>query len=323
MTNEPPAGVRANVSKSFANLVKEELYEGCTKPREWKKLLAALTFFHANIQERRKFGPLGWNVTYAFDESDLEFSMSILKRFIEGQDEVPWDAPNFITGMINYGGRVTDDQDRRCLMSILRKYFTPAVLDDSYRFSESGKYYVPPTGSLASVNEYLDSLPTVDNPEIFGMHANANTTYNTTVSLELMKNILGLQPRDSGGGDGKTSDDIVMELADDIEAQVPATLDSDDAGETTFVLQPNGLLPSLAIVLKQEMVKFNRLLNKMSSSLVNVKKAIKGFIVMSPELDTMYNAFMVNAVPGNWASVSFASLKTLGSWVKDLLYRVI
>lgn len=45
--------------------------------------------------------------------------------------------------------------------------------------------------------------------------------------------------------------------------------------------QDNGLLPSLAIVLKQEMVKFNRLLSTMTSSITELKKAIKGFVVMS------------------------------------------
>lgn len=45
--------------------------------------------------------------------------------------------------------------------------------------------------------------------------------------------------------------------------------------------QENGLLPSLAIVLKQEMVKFNRLLSSMTSTIVEMKKAIKGLVVMS------------------------------------------
>jgi dynein heavy chain len=60
----------------------------------------------------------------------------------------------------------------------------------------------------------------------------------------------------------------------------------------------------------------------MRSSLRDLKRAIKGFIVMSAELDAMYTAFMNNQVPGIWESVSFASLKTLGSWVKDLCFRV-
>ena len=76
MTNEPPKGFRANLMRSFGNLVKEEDYESSAKPAQWKKLLCGLAFFHANIQERRKFGPLGWNIRYAFDESDLETSIA-------------------------------------------------------------------------------------------------------------------------------------------------------------------------------------------------------------------------------------------------------
>lgn len=76
MTNEPPRGLRANLLKSFGSLVKEDDFESCSKLQEWKKLLCGLAFFHANIQERRKFGPLGWNIRYAFDESDLDTSIA-------------------------------------------------------------------------------------------------------------------------------------------------------------------------------------------------------------------------------------------------------
>merc|ERR1719230_1750190 len=118
---------------------------------------------------------------------------------IEAQDAVPWDALNYITGQINYGGRVTDDNDKNCLMAILRRYFTPLVLEDSYRFSSSGNYYAPPSGSLSDLNSYLGSLPSLDDPEIFGMHENANTTFNTNASLDLMRKVLMLQPRAASG----------------------------------------------------------------------------------------------------------------------------
>lgn len=177
---------------------------------------------------------------------------------MEEQDVIPWDALNYVTGQINYGGRVTDDVDRRCLMSILSIYMVPDILEDSYKFSASGKYYAPPVGTLAQTMEYFESLPLADDPEVFGMHENANVTFNTNESLALMSALVSLQPRSGGGGGGKTSDDVVVELALSFEAQCPELLTDDEAGPTTFVIQSNGLLSSLAICLTQEIVKFNR-----------------------------------------------------------------
>lgn len=41
----------------------------------------------------------------------------------------------FIIGQINYGGRVTDDWDRHCLMTILKKFINPDILEGKYHFS--------------------------------------------------------------------------------------------------------------------------------------------------------------------------------------------
>lgn len=60
----------------------------------------------------------------------------------------------------------------------------------------------------------------------------------------------------------------------------------------------------------------------MLTSLKDIKKAIRGMIVMSSDLDAMYTAFLNNQLPGIWEKVSFASLKSLGSWVSDLIFRV-
>ena len=96
----------------------------------------------------------------------------------------------------------------------------------------------------------------------------------------------------------------------------------DEVGEKTFIILSNGLISSLDTVLAQEMIKFNRLLNRMYRTLEDLKKAIKGLVVMSLDLDKMYTSFLNNSVPDLWETVGFASLKPLASWVKDLIGRV-
>lgn len=57
-----------------------------------------------------------------------------------------WQVLVYTAGHINYGGRVTDDWDRRCMMSILNDFYKPEVLNEDYKFSESGIYkQIPPS----------------------------------------------------------------------------------------------------------------------------------------------------------------------------------
>ncbi|KAK3243833.1 hypothetical protein CYMTET_46533 [Cymbomonas tetramitiformis] len=320
VTNEPPKGVRANLLRTFADMTDEYL-ESCSKPRAWKKLLFACSFFHAILQERRKFGPLGWNIRYDFSNSDLECSLKTLKMFLEENDHIPWPALVYVTGQINYGGRVTDDLDRRCLMSILSKFYTPEVMEDSYTFSASGLYRAPGDSALAGYLEYIRQLPGEETPEVFGMHANANITFQLQETQKIIETVLSIQPRLAAAEGGKSSDDIVTEVASDIKEALPDSLERNDAGPSTFEVESNGHITSLGIVLMQEMDRLNRLLRSLQVSLTSLLRAIQGLVVMSADLEVMFTCLLNNQVPGMWTRVAYPSLKPLSSWVADFHQR--
>jgi len=60
----------------------------------------------------------------------------------------------------------------------------------------------------------------------------------------------------------------------------------------------------------------------MRTSLIDLDKAIDGFIVMSDVLDKMYLSLTNGRVPFNWEKVAYPSLKPLASWFEDMKLRV-
>jgi len=73
ITKEPAKGLRNNILGSYLALDEAEM-EACQKPVALKRLMWSLCFFNALILERRKYGPLGWNIPYEFSASDLDIS---------------------------------------------------------------------------------------------------------------------------------------------------------------------------------------------------------------------------------------------------------
>lgn len=80
-----------------------------------------------------------------FNESDFQISVQQLQIFINDYDEVPFKAILYLTGECNYGGRVTDDRDRRCLNTILQDFYNSDVISNTnYAFSNVGPEYSLP-----------------------------------------------------------------------------------------------------------------------------------------------------------------------------------
>jgi len=328
LTNEPPKGIKANLKGTYSN-IKEEDFSSSSKPAELQKLTFCLAFFHAIILERRKFGPLGWNIPYEWMNSDFEASKLHVKMYIEEYSEIPFQILQFLIGVINYGGRVTDDKDAKLISAVLNKYVNDLVLDDLYRFDELGIYYPPVMNKsipeyLKKVNEYLETLPLDDSPDVFGLHYNANITLQTKMVREFMEPLIAIQPR-SSSSNAKKPDDIVLELRDSLYVKFSEIeiLDKNKAIPASIFDKADSNLKksSLGNFLLQECDKFNLLIGIIKSSLINLEKAVKGTIVMSPDIEKIYQAFLLNTVPKFWEDNAYLSLKPLGSWMSDFIER--
>jgi dynein heavy chain len=274
MTNEPPKGLRNNLLRSYLNdpISDPSFFSSCKTPPRWEKLLFALCFFHGLIQERRNFGPLGWNIPYEFNESDLRISVRQMQMFLNDYEELPLPALTYLCGQCNYGGRVTDDWDRRLLGSLLSIcYSESTVLEDGYKFSPSGVYFAPPKASYAEYLDFIKALPAIPHPEVFGLHENADIAKDQKETNELFSCILLTLPRQATAG-GRSANETIAELAQDILSKVPKPFSHEDVLEAFPVMYSE----SMNTVLGQEVVRFNTLIKVVRKSLTNVQKAIKG-----------------------------------------------
>ena len=317
ITNEPPKGLKKNLIRSY-NTYDGPIFEDCLKLKEFKRLVYGLSFFHALIQERRKFGALGWNIPYEFSMSDLSISFFQLRMFLNEYEVIPWDALKYMVAEANYGGRVTDVWDRRAINTILADFYTSEILRDSYRINDCQAYEIPQEGNIYSYLNYIEEkLPHYDMTEVFGLHDNASITSAINESFQLLGTCLTLLPRTAGGTD-KTPEQLMTEIAVSIFKRMPPIFDIEEVTKN----YPMQYEESMNTVLIQELIRFNKLLHVVRTSTVQLKEAVAGLVTMSADLEKVGNSLFDNRVPDLWKSVSYPSLKPLAQYIDDFITRL-
>merc|ERR1711988_1126932 len=137
VVTEPPNGLKLNMRANFAKL-DQGIMEDC--PHEsYRPLVYVLAYLHAVVQERRKYGKIGWNVSYDFNESDFRVSMMLIETYLtksyeNGDENMPWETLRYLVGQVMYGGRIVDDFDRRVAIVYLEEYMGDFLFDTFQKF---------------------------------------------------------------------------------------------------------------------------------------------------------------------------------------------
>ncbi|XP_054622281.1 dynein axonemal heavy chain 8-like [Dunckerocampus dactyliophorus] len=315
-TNDPPQGLRASLKRTFVSISQNQL-EVSNLPT-WKPLLYGVAFLHSAVQERRKFGPLGWNIPYEFNSADFTASVEFVERHLDDcgpRKDVSWVTLRYMLAEVQYGGRVTDDYDKRLLKCFARVWFSKKMLDPSFCFYT--EYQIPICKTIEEYVDYIQGLPAVDSTQALGLHPNADIVYQKNTSAEVLDTITNIQPKESGGGSGATRESIVYSMAEDMLDKLPPDY---IPHEVKARLKKMGALNPMNIFLRQEVDRMQKIISIVRITLLDLKLAIEGTIIMSETLrDALDNIFDAR-VPNVWRKLSWEST-TLGFWFTELLDR--
>jgi dynein heavy chain len=216
---------------------------------QWHKLIYVLAFFKTTVQERRKFGPLGWCIPYEFNASDFSASLAFMSSQITDAvfnsrmvyEDSFWQTVRYGVCEIHYGGRVTDELDRRLIKTIGEHFFNNQRVFDGTKGGEKyaaenafldgqvtkvdnqvkGDYPIPADCTQVSMYiQHVNNMPGTDSPDVFGLHALADVKLRRDQANEIFQTIIDIQPKESAIG-GLTREDIVLTKINEMLPGVP------------------------------------------------------------------------------------------------------
>nr|XP_046467282.1 dynein axonemal heavy chain 10 [Neodiprion pinetum] len=324
VVTEPPNGLKLNLRNTYLKMHHHAL-DVCGH-HIYKELIYVLAFFHAVVQERRKYDKIGWNINYDFNESDFNVCTIILDTYLskvlsKKESRIPWNSLKYLIGEVMYGGRVIDHYDRRVVKIYMDEYFGDFLFDtfQPFHFYHDSEvdYVIPSKGDKDHYLDFIEELPLVNSPEVFGLHPNAEIGYFTQATRDMWRNLIELQPQTAESSTGISRDDFIDNVAKDILVKMPPEYDM------IKVKRNFGLaITPTAIVLFQELERFNKLIRMMTTTLTQLRKAIAGEIGMDAVLDSVSIALFNGLLPVEWTRLAPATNKNLAGWMDHFEKRM-
>jgi len=325
LTNEPPAGLKANLQRAFAFFDKQEFEDRDPKV---KTILFSLCYFHSMMLERRKFGSKGFNMSYPFSIGDLRDSAIVCNNYLEsnaGSGKIPWDDLRYIFGDIMYGGHIVDDRDRIFCSGFLLNLMNDQLLDEANMFPfTDGKavFKCPAPTSYEAYAKYIETELPPETPLAFGMHPNAEIDFRTTQCEGLFRMLVELQPKDNaGGGEGDTVGSKFAEFMSRCMDEAQLDQNKPNVDDIVSKLQEDERGPYQNVFI-QECETINVLIKEIIRSLLEIESANKGELTMTEQMEKLMQEIFINKVPTTWLKLSFETTRSLGSWLDNIKQRL-
>lgn len=197
VTTEPPKGLQAGLYRTFTTMINQDFLEKVEPYDKWRALVFTTCFIHSIVQERRKFGPLGFCISYEFNNADLEASLMYIDKHMTQcaalNISYSWKAIQYMVTEVQYGGRITDDLDRELFITYGQLWLNDNIFQPNYPFNTSitdFHYQIPDCTEHVKYLDYIKMIPERDSPIIFGLHPNADLTFRLKESTEMINTLV-------------------------------------------------------------------------------------------------------------------------------------
>lgn len=352
---EPPPGIKANLLRTFNAIPPAQMMRA---PSERSKLYFLLAWFHAIVQERLRYKPLGWSKLYEFNESDLKVAVSTLDTWLDAvaqgrtnisPDKIPWRAIQTLFGECIYGGKVDNVFDHRLLKSFLKKFFTSrsfesdfALVDDRL---ESQQNVLMPEGIRR--DEFLNWVESLNrsshSPTWLGLPSNAERVILFNHGQDIIRKLLRLQALEDEdevlvtisqkAGDSSADSSLVSELSGgDVRPMYMKTLASDIDQWLKYLPEQLDLLKRSSENIKDPLFRFferevntaSKLLHEVRRDLVALQEIcdVEKRVKQTNYYREMIERLVKEQIPEHWIRYKVPKDMKVSSWIVDFSERL-
>lgn len=345
---EPPPGIRANLLRTFSTVPAARMMKA---PSERARLYFLLAWFHAIVQERLRYVPLGWAKKYEFNESDLRVACDTLDTWIDATamgrtnlppEKVPWDALVTLLSQSIYGGKIDNDFDQRLLVSFLSKLFTAHSFEADFALvanvdaTNGQRHITMPDGTRRDqFLKWIESLTDRQTPSWLGLPNNAEKVLLTTRGTDLISKLLKMQQLED-------DDELAYSAQDDNSLDKPSLKQEDGRPSWMKVLLNSALtwlelLPKSLQTLRRtvenikdplyryferEVSSGSKLLQTVVSDLQDVLLICQGEKKQTNYHRQMLSELVRGILPNSWRRYTVPPGCTVIQWITDFSQRV-
>eukprot|EP01094_Clydonella_sp_ATCC50884_P027826 TRINITY_DN8164_c0_g1_i2.p1 TRINITY_DN8164_c0_g1~~TRINITY_DN8164_c0_g1_i2.p1 ORF type:complete len:4596 (+),score=2011.83 TRINITY_DN8164_c0_g1_i2:76-13863(+) len=334
---EPPPGIKANLQHTLSAVPQTRMD---AKPVERTRLYFMLAWFHAMVQERLRYAPLGWTKHFEFGDADKRCAYETIDYWVNtvagGRDhlppeKIPWSALRTLLGQSVYGGRVDNDFDQRLLDSFLEHLFNPKCFDDSFPLVPRVAQLAAPEGKCkADFVKWVEALPENESPTWLGLPSTAELLLLVNQGKHMITGLMKMQVMD------------IEESSDDVSGDAGAASGSDHLpGWARSLLRfvetwKKQLMPKLSSLspadgntnaplfrfFAREVELGRKLLRTIREDLEHLALVCTGEQKQTNRLRSLMRCISKGIVPAEWKKYAVPENTSLTSWLVDFDKRV-
>ncbi|KAI3615632.1 cytoplasmic dynein 1 heavy chain 1-like [Moniliophthora roreri] len=335
--NEPPPGIKANLLDSLRGVPTSRLSQG---PAEKGRLYFLLAWFHAVIQERLRYVPLGWSKVYDFNDSDMASAFQTIDIWLGSVSKgranidpatIPWDALRTLVKQSVYGGRVDSDFDQRILDSFVDNLFTPMAYNVDFHLvpSITGKMLLgaPDGTKMEQFLSWAQDLPDREPPSWLSLPPTAERVIAVAQGNELLGKLRKMRML------ADDDDEATPSASKSQGSQQPAWMRSlHDRCREWLALLPekfNTLAPRssdnqdpLYRLFSREGAIGRKLLSQVRKDLGDVVKVCQGELKQTNHLRSLMSALTKGTIPNHWRQYKVPKAMAVSGWIANFARRL-